>query len=579
MCCLPTHGNSWPYGSKGHTRAKQGSTGRRHGSSMKHPLTSTTLLLPLPPTTRVNAAKALLVVKNRPFTQLHGVSGQLAQARPRLSTNTSFSSSPALSPNCVGTLATPLTQGDRITLYDALYNLPFIHRAFTLTFRAAVDLYLPIVEPIYCRKDGSSEAWFSAYVDPKNVTKNLAAVLPKGFEIDKGFHDQCVIREKARSKWEGRAKSRTADISHLIAYHSRTRRHVVSVLASRPLVPLRGSRAIPLTQQVPTPPHACHTSSPQRAFKVCTIVPLEAPRVPTQLAAHRVSKSSVQLNSSSRWLARSPAWNSSSHTPSVHARPNYSLEPMRLSHQGDRALASRLVGHRIEVVPAARHRSRHLGRRYAADARGSVVSPRVSVKPRRRRPRIPTAIQDQVIVTSRRRCCLCFYLRDLRENKRDRSRIWIMIQPTMCSGILVYLCLGHHDEFDSVPRQSKALTSGEVREYRDRPYRHFRVKAHPQSASTLASYQSPQTPRAAPGKIVHLGTHTPFFRQPWKMMLPEGSITSSLRIQVKEPFRRGLPPPVPESRRRQGSRPHRTNRRQSRNEHNQRGRGHRGSGL
>lgn len=36
---------------------------------------------------------------------------------------------------------------------------------------------------------------------------------------------------------------------------------------------------------------------------------------------------------------------------------------------------------------------------------------------------------------------------------------------------LVWLCLEHHDEFDSRPSQSKGLTPDEVRQYRDRLYR------------------------------------------------------------------------------------------------------------
>ncbi len=87
--------------------------------------------------------------------------------------------------------------------------------------------------------------------------------------------------------------------------------------------------------------------------------------------------------------------------------------------------------------------------------------------PRRRPNRL---IEKDVMIASRRRCCLCVFL-----NNRNEVRKGQIAHLNRDSGDsrfenLVYLCLEHHDEYDSRPSQSKALLFEEVRDYRDRLY-------------------------------------------------------------------------------------------------------------
>ena len=82
------------------------------------------------------------------------------------------------------------------------------------------------------------------------------------------------------------------------------------------------------------------------------------------------------------------------------------------------------------------------------------------------RKRIPPEVADSILTNCRRRCCLCHVLRkDDAEKKgqiahldRDRSNN----EPDN----LVFLCLEHHDEYDSRTSQSKCLTIGEVKRHR-----------------------------------------------------------------------------------------------------------------
>jgi hypothetical protein len=83
---------------------------------------------------------------------------------------------------------------------------------------------------------------------------------------------------------------------------------------------------------------------------------------------------------------------------------------------------------------------------------------------------IPKSVETEVLINSRRRCCLCVFLSGRDEVRK--GQIAHLNQDSEDSHLenLVWLCLEHHDEFDSRTSQSKGLTSDEVREYRDRLY-------------------------------------------------------------------------------------------------------------
>jgi hypothetical protein len=88
-----------------------------------------------------------------------------------------------------------------------------------------------------------------------------------------------------------------------------------------------------------------------------------------------------------------------------------------------------------------------------------------------KRPSISKGIETDILVKSRRRCCLCVFLnRDISIKQiqiahldRDRNNN----KPQN----LVALCLDHHDQFDSIKSQSKGFTIHEIKYYRDRLYK------------------------------------------------------------------------------------------------------------
>jgi hypothetical protein len=87
-----------------------------------------------------------------------------------------------------------------------------------------------------------------------------------------------------------------------------------------------------------------------------------------------------------------------------------------------------------------------------------------------KRKSIPRATQDQVLILSGRRCCLCFGLSgDFTEKKGQIAHLDHNPSNNDLDN-LVWLCFNHHDDYDSQTRQSKGLTEGEVKHYRERLY-------------------------------------------------------------------------------------------------------------
>lgn len=78
--------------------------------------------------------------------------------------------------------------------------------------------------------------------------------------------------------------------------------------------------------------------------------------------------------------------------------------------------------------------------------------------------------QMQVLVRSKRRCALCYGLGGDLTEKTGQIAHLNQDNSDASFGNLVWLCLDHHDQYDSITRQSKNYTLLEVKTYRDRLY-------------------------------------------------------------------------------------------------------------
>lgn len=96
----------------------------------------------------------------------------------------------------------------------------------------------------------------------------------------------------------------------------------------------------------------------------------------------------------------------------------------------------------------------------------------------------PQVIAD-VLVASRRRCCLCFALSNDAGEKKGQVAHLDRDSSNSARDNLVFLCLDHHDQYDSRTSQAKGLTIDEVRQYRNQLQRYV-AKALPLSDAEIA---------------------------------------------------------------------------------------------
>jgi hypothetical protein len=86
------------------------------------------------------------------------------------------------------------------------------------------------------------------------------------------------------------------------------------------------------------------------------------------------------------------------------------------------------------------------------------------------RKKIPRHAEAGILVSSRRRCCICFGLhRDL-EVKKGQIAHLDHDNENNSEENLAFLCLEHHDQYDSSTSQSKNYTLAEVKAYRTELY-------------------------------------------------------------------------------------------------------------
>lgn len=83
------------------------------------------------------------------------------------------------------------------------------------------------------------------------------------------------------------------------------------------------------------------------------------------------------------------------------------------------------------------------------------------------RTKVPDSSQAEVLVQSRRRCCVCFGLN--RDQAVKKGQIAHLDHDRNNKKIenLAFLCFDHHDEYDSQTSQSKGLLRSEIVRYRE----------------------------------------------------------------------------------------------------------------
>lgn len=119
----------------------------------------------------------------------------------------------------------------------------------------------------------------------------------------------------------------------------------------------------------------------------------------------------------------------------------------------------------------------------------------------KQRPAIPIVVQTELLLQSRRRCCLCFGLKADIEVKEGQIAHLDRNPSNNKLDNLAWLCLSHHDHYDSVRRQTKRLTPEEVKSYRAQL--HSQLSALMSKSAGETNGQSDETETDSALEVLH----------------------------------------------------------------------------
>ena len=93
-----------------------------------------------------------------------------------------------------------------------------------------------------------------------------------------------------------------------------------------------------------------------------------------------------------------------------------------------------------------------------------------------RRRKIAEDVAADVLIKSRRRCCICFALRGVDNVKKGQIAHLDRDPSNNDPDNLAFMCRDHHDEYDTRPSQSKGFTPLEVKAYRAELLKYLKIR-------------------------------------------------------------------------------------------------------
>ena len=184
----------------------------------------------------LNATKAMLTVKGINFVEQHGAKGRFRTGNTNLNNEIiTFQPNGILSSLC-NYFDEPCNK-EQYSLKNLLYNLPFIHRCFNLTYPTHYpEIYIPIVNPHFVILDKGHKAWLCAELSGNYANSHIInKITPMSFEKDNGVTNKFVIRKRTRFNWYRSGANKSDNIKNITKYHKNIRRDILYILGSNTL--------------------------------------------------------------------------------------------------------------------------------------------------------------------------------------------------------------------------------------------------------------------------------------------------------------------------------------------------------
>lgn len=177
----------------------------------------------------LNAAKALLSING---ISVENISHGITQDRRNQSKNTSLERAEVifLGAGVLTELSKYLEEDvskQTYTVKSLLYNIPCVHRAFSITYRNSSELFIPIRSLKYVKSDTQPQAWIQFEIDPRYAKGTALKYLPGQYEHDPHASEQenkYIVRKKNhRIPWDIH-EDKVLRFQRLSDYHKKVRK-------------------------------------------------------------------------------------------------------------------------------------------------------------------------------------------------------------------------------------------------------------------------------------------------------------------------------------------------------------------
>ncbi len=202
----------------------------------------------------MNASKALLTAKSLSFSPYHGVTSDSKAPRKKVVLANDIIK--IMSDGVLPGLSTYYSEQElakKHSFKEILYNIPFIHRTFCLTYTSVKSMFLPLKNAGYYLDASSGKVFIAADVSGDYTKRDYSKRMPASFEVI-GDRKDAYIKSIDSVSVKNSKKLTNLEIKQVVSLHNKIRRDLFYINGAETLWYLKTSRSQPsrIERQTPT---------------------------------------------------------------------------------------------------------------------------------------------------------------------------------------------------------------------------------------------------------------------------------------------------------------------------------------
>lgn len=239
----------------------------------------------------MNAAKALLAINGDPGIKFDNIAHGVTSDRRQWTNNNIgcaeviFTGSGVLF-ELSKYFDEELGQKTRHSVYDLLYNIPCVHRAFSITY-GCTELFIPVRDIGFIIDLNSRKGWVQFQVDDRYANGNSLRCVPSKFEKVENKNDsRYLMRSKKRFDWDIHDHDKKGRLEKLSKYHGQVRKDILYIYGE--------TRLWYLKKDIPNNDHILKRNSITLIFAVMHWL--------SELVRYNPEKFELLMNTKQNWL-------------------------------------------------------------------------------------------------------------------------------------------------------------------------------------------------------------------------------------------------------------------------------------